>query len=185
MCQLQFIDEIGQKNTWLNEKLQYSIRKLRWYKKKSSLGLQAVKNASGISQANQDQIQPGDLVRARSEAEINQTLNRVRKTKGCTFQKGMYNHCGKEYKVFKKYYRKSKTTDVSGICFELREIKTEAELKKIKKACIISDNILRKCFAKFKSFKTESEAAAFLEYETKKLGCELAFKILCGQGDSP
>ncbi|MFC2071546.1 hypothetical protein ACFLUU_02350 [Chloroflexota bacterium] len=102
MCQLQFIDDIGQKNNWLNEKLQYSIRKLRWYKKKISLSLQAVKDASRISQDNQNQIQPGGLVRVRSAAEINQTLNRARKTRGCAFQKGMYNHCGKEYKVFKK-----------------------------------------------------------------------------------
>ena len=102
MCQLQFIDEIGHKNSWLNEKLQYSIRKLRWYKKKLSLSLRAVSNTSRISQLNPEQIEVGDLVRVRSENEIKQTLNRLRKTRGCTFQKEMYNHCGKEYKVFKK-----------------------------------------------------------------------------------
>jgi len=102
MCQLQFIDEIGQKNTWFNDKLQYSIRKLRWYKKKILLSLHAVNNASKISQLNQEQIQPGDRVRVRSKAEIKRTLNRLRKTGGCTFLPEMYNHCGKEYKVFKK-----------------------------------------------------------------------------------
>jgi Xaa-Pro aminopeptidase len=88
----------------------------------------------------------------------------------------------REYKAFKKYLKKSKTTDVAGTCFELREIKTDNEVKKIKKACAISDSILRKCFKQFKRFKTESEAAAFLEYETKKLGCELAFKPIVASG---
>ncbi|MBW2979944.1 Xaa-Pro peptidase family protein [Candidatus Woesearchaeota archaeon] len=88
----------------------------------------------------------------------------------------------REHKALKKYFRKSKTVDVSGICFELREFKKEGELKNIKKACAISDNILKKCFGQFKRFKTESEVAAFLEFETKKLGCELAFKPIVASG---
>ena len=33
-CQLQLIDEIGEKNNWFNEKLQFSIRKFRFYQRK-------------------------------------------------------------------------------------------------------------------------------------------------------
>jgi hypothetical protein len=102
MCQLQYVDEMGIKNTWLNDKLQYSIRKLRWYRKRFSQSLHPVKNTSNISQSNQARIQPGDTVRVRSKAEIKHTLNRFRKTRGCTFQLGMYEHCGKKYKVLKK-----------------------------------------------------------------------------------
>jgi len=88
----------------------------------------------------------------------------------------------RQYKGFKKHFRKSKTVDVSGVCFELREIKTNDELKRIKKACAISDKILKKCFSRFKKFKTETEVAAFLEYETKKLGCGLAFQPIVASG---
>ena len=102
MCQLQFIDEIGQNNTWLNEKQQYIIRKFRWYKKKILLSLHVKKNVSRISKSNLEQIKKGDLVRVRSKVEVKQTLDRFRKTRGCTFQKEMYTHCGKEYRVFKK-----------------------------------------------------------------------------------
>ena len=102
MCQLQYVDEMGEKNTWLNDKLQYLIRKFRWYKRRISQSLHRVENTSNISQFNQAQIQPGDTVRVRSRAEIKRTLNRFRKTRGCTFQLGMYEHCGKEYKVLKR-----------------------------------------------------------------------------------
>ena len=86
------------------------------------------------------------------------------------------------FKAFKKYFRKSKTCDVSEFCFNLRAIKKDDELKKIKKACSISDLVLKKCFSQFKRFKTESEVAAFLEYETKKLGCGLAFETIVASG---
>jgi Xaa-Pro aminopeptidase len=90
------------------------------------------------------------------------------------------------YKALKKYFRKSKTIDVAGFCFELRERKTKEEVRKIKKACSMSDKILKKCFAQFKKFKTESDVAAFLEYETRKLGCEISFKpiVASGKGSS-
>ena len=102
MCQLQYVDEMGEKNTWLNDKVQFSIRKFRWYRKRILQSLHRVENTSNISQLNQAQIQPGDTVRVRSKPEIKRTLNRFRKTRGCTFQLGMYEHCGKEYKVLKK-----------------------------------------------------------------------------------
>lgn len=90
------------------------------------------------------------------------------------------------FKAFKKCFRKSKTGDVSELCLKLREIKKNDEIKKIKKACSISDSILKKCFSQFKKFRTETDVAAFLEYEAKKLGCGLAFEpvVASGRGGS-
>jgi hypothetical protein len=102
MCQLQYVDEMGQKNTWLNENLQYLVRKFRWYKKRMLQSLRPNSKTGNISQVNQEQIQPGDIVRVRSKAEIGRVLNRFRKTRGCTFQVGMYEYCDKEFKVVKK-----------------------------------------------------------------------------------
>ncbi len=102
MCQLQYIDELGQDNTWVNEKLQYSIRKFRYYKRVIIRNLHPVDNANKTLQLNSDQIHPGEMVRVRSKFEINKALNRFNNTRGCIFLPEMYNHCGKEYRVFKK-----------------------------------------------------------------------------------
>lgn len=87
------------------------------------------------------------------------------------------------YKALKKNFKKSKFYDISKICSEFRYIKTKKEVKKIKQACKITDNILKKCFKDFR-FKKESEIAAFLEYETKKCGCELAFRPIVASGSN-
>jgi hypothetical protein len=101
-CQLQYLDEIGQKNTWINDKLQYSIRKFRYYKRRMKQIGRAAKGLAQNPASGVPDIQPGDLVRIASAAEIRRTLDRNRKTGGCTFQIGMYDHCGKEYRVLKK-----------------------------------------------------------------------------------
>jgi hypothetical protein len=101
MCQLEHLNEIEQKNNWFNDKLQFSIRKYRYYKKLLYQRLHS-DNIGKVLQINHNQIQSGDTVVVRSEAEIKNTLNRWRKTRGCTFQIEMYQHCNKEYKVFKK-----------------------------------------------------------------------------------
>lgn len=79
------------------------------------------------------------------------------------------------YKYFKKQFRRIKTKDISVDCSKLRQIKTEEELEFLKKSCTCADKILRKAISNFSDFKTESEAAAFLEYETRKSGLELSF----------
>ena len=101
-CQLQYIDEIGIKNSWLNDRLQYLIRKFRWYKKRVRQSLRSVNKISDTSQSNRDQIHEGDTVRVLSKKEIEHVLDRFRKTRGCTFQIGMYKYCGNEYKVIKE-----------------------------------------------------------------------------------
>src|SRR3989338_1466164 len=74
------------------------------------------------------------------------------------------------YKNFKKQFKSIKTEDIALDCLKLREIKAESEIRKIKKAFNYANAIIKRLLASFKDFKTESQAAAFLEYESKKLG---------------
>ena len=86
------------------------------------------------------------------------------------------------FKHFKKQFKQSKVKDISLECAKLREIKTEKEIQYIKKSCKYAETILQKTIKNFKSFKTESEAAAFLEYEAKKLGLESSFNPIVASG---
>lgn len=100
MCQLECLDEIGQKNSWANDRWQYLIRKKRWYWKLISQRLRRAPGAGEAPRTDQPPLQPGDIVRVRSEVEVRRTLDAQRKTRGCTFQKEMFDCCGKEYRVF-------------------------------------------------------------------------------------
>ena len=88
------------------------------------------------------------------------------------------------YKYLKKQFRNIKSKDISLDCLKLREIKTRKEIIYLKKSCDYADRILQKTIKNFKSFKTESEAAAFLEYEAKKNGLELSFNPLVASGSN-
>ncbi len=88
------------------------------------------------------------------------------------------------YKNFKKQFKKAKTKDVYLDCLKLREIKTEKEIQILKKSCNYADKILQKLIKDFRSFKTESEASAFLEYETKKQGLEISFNPIVASGSN-
>lgn len=85
------------------------------------------------------------------------------------------------YKGFRKCF-KSKISDISGCCARLRTIKTDGEIKLLAKSCSHADKIIQKCIRNFKDFRTESEAAAFLVYETKKNGLELSFSPIVASG---
>lgn len=86
------------------------------------------------------------------------------------------------YKGFKKCFKKSKTKDLASDCLRLREIKTKEEIKLIKRAFDYGNKIIKKAIKNFKSFRTESEAAAFLEYEAKKLGLGMSFPPIVASG---
>ena len=75
-----------------------------------------------------------------------------------------------------------KTVDIGSELMKLRSIKTNNELKKIAKACQLTDEIFSKLIKRFKSFKSESDVAAFILNETAKLGCEPAFKPIVASG---
>ena len=88
------------------------------------------------------------------------------------------------YTHFKKQFKKIKSKDISFDCIKLREIKTDKEIQFLKKSCNYADKIIQKAIKNFKSFKTEPEASAFLEYETKKMGLELSFNPIVASGSN-
>lgn len=72
--------------------------------------------------------------------------------------------------------------DLSDLMDSYRKIKSDDEVKKIQMACKITDKIFDKFVKNFKKFKTEEEAAAFLVYETRKLGCVESFEPIVASG---
>ena len=47
-------------------------------------------------------LQPGDRVRVKTSAEIQETLNRWNRLKGCSFMDEMWQYCGTEQRVMKR-----------------------------------------------------------------------------------
>lgn len=86
-----------------------------------------------------------------------------------------------EYKKLRKQL-KTKFIDISKILLQLRQIKNKKEIMYLKKSCNIADKILQKTIANFKNFKTEIEVYQYLEKETRKNGCEFAFKPIVASG---
>ncbi|MEK6915928.1 MAG: Xaa-Pro peptidase family protein [Nanoarchaeota archaeon] len=72
--------------------------------------------------------------------------------------------------------------DLTEIMNEMRMIKGNDEVDKIRKACAITDEIIGKFIDKFSEFNTEENAAAFLVYEALKSGCDLAFEPIVASG---
>ena len=116
--------------------------------------------------------------------ELIHKLNRKNRIRNKRVGISKENFTLKAYSQFKKHFKKNRTADISDICLKLREIKTKTEIKTIRKACNITEAILKKCFEQFKNFKTELDVASFLEYETKKANCELAFKPIVASGNN-
>lgn len=88
------------------------------------------------------------------------------------------------YKYLKKQFKKARTKDISLDCLKLRQVKTNKEISILKKACSYGDKILQKAIRNFREFRTEAEVAAFLEYETKKLGLGMAFSPVVASGSN-
>ena len=88
------------------------------------------------------------------------------------------------YRHFKKQFKNVKAADISMGCMKLREIKTEKEVQILKKSCSYADRIIQKAIRNFRGFRTESQAAAFLEYEAKKSGLELSFSPIVASGSN-
>ncbi len=91
-------------------------------------------------------------------------------------------------KRLKKFFPRAKFVDVSKKLAELRAEKTLPEIKKIGKACRITDfafseliNVLRQKKSSTR-FSTEEEIADFLEMKIKSKGAELAFPTIVASG---
>ena len=73
-------------------------------------------------------------------------------------------------------------SDLSSFMKGLRACKNSSEIAKIRTACKITDEIIGKFVKNFKKFKTEEEVVAFLVYETRLRGCDLAFEPIVASG---
>ncbi|MBW2997522.1 Xaa-Pro peptidase family protein [Candidatus Woesearchaeota archaeon] len=85
------------------------------------------------------------------------------------------------YKALRKELR-GRYVDVSGMCLRLRTVKTTEEIRIIRKACALADEIMQKTFWKFKRFKTEAEVAAFMRSHVYRKGLKLAFPPVVASG---
>jgi len=88
------------------------------------------------------------------------------------------------FKYFRKHFKKIKVMDISIDCTNLRQIKTNKEIDFLKKSCNYADKILQRLIRNFRDSRTESEASALLEYETKKIGLELSFSPIVASGSN-
>lgn len=87
-----------------------------------------------------------------------------------------------QFGAIKKKLKGKKFVDISRNVERLRKIKSTYEIETLKRACSISENIIRKCINKMKTFTTESEVRSFLVSETIKNGCELSFQPVVASG---
>jgi len=88
------------------------------------------------------------------------------------------------FEKLKKIFPRAEFVDVSSQLDFLRSQKTEEEAKKISKACRITTDAFNNLVENFstKSFKTEQDAAFFLEKFIKDSGAELAFPTISASG---
>lgn len=107
-CQLKKLNELGQKNVWLNNLFQKRIKLIWSFKrnvifiKNKILHIFMLKgNIRPQTEIKKNKFAPGDLVRVRSKLEIQNILDDWGGSNGCCFIPEMYAHCGKTYKVLK------------------------------------------------------------------------------------
>jgi Xaa-Pro aminopeptidase len=83
----------------------------------------------------------------------------------------------------KKFLSKHfKTKDVGKYLSFLRQEKTKEEMKRIRQACKISDEIFSLIIKKFKSFRKESDITKFIKIEAMKRDAEMAFEPIAASG---
>jgi Xaa-Pro aminopeptidase len=75
-----------------------------------------------------------------------------------------------------------KTLDTSEALDSLRETKFPEEIKNMKKACEITDEVFSLIIKNFSNFKTEKDIARFIQIEFIKRDCELAFDSIAASG---
>ncbi len=88
----------------------------------------------------------------------------------------------KEYQRLTEILPNSSIVDVSKHLNDLRKLKTDKEIKKIKEACRITDGILEKCIDNFKKFRMETDVLDFIESQTRKLGLVNSFPTIIASG---
>ncbi len=88
------------------------------------------------------------------------------------------------HEELKKKFPKAKFVDISPELNRLRAEKTPAEIKKIARACQITDNALQALARELpkKELKTEQDTAFFVEKKIREQGAELAFPTIIAMG---
>jgi Xaa-Pro aminopeptidase len=85
----------------------------------------------------------------------------------------------RQKKLISRYF---KTKDVSSQINSLREVKTEEEMKRIRIACKITDEIFSLIIKNFKSFNTERDLVKFIKIEALKRDAEMAYEPIVASG---
>lgn len=88
------------------------------------------------------------------------------------------------YRHLKSKFKKAKIRDLSSSCLELRAVKTDKEVRLIRKSCSHADRIIQKTIKNIRDFDTESSISAFLEYEAKRNGLEIPFNPIVASGSN-
>ena len=124
-CQLNSIDSMG-KQVGIAPTVEQMLRRLFniIYRRIRALCILCMRifkrqnNPGDCAAARESNLKAGDIVQVRSRAEIRATLDRWNKSKGCAFIDGMWDHCGKIYRV-----KKPVTRFLSDIDFKIKRCK--------------------------------------------------------------
>lgn len=107
MCQLQDLEMMAEKNSFLAKLWQIRKRIPRWVRNRTYLIKHetavkvGVRQRVKVTEAHLN-LKAGDMIRVRCREEILLTLDGWKRHKGCTFMDEMWQFCGREYKVWKK-----------------------------------------------------------------------------------
>jgi Xaa-Pro aminopeptidase len=85
-------------------------------------------------------------------------------------------------KEFKKILKKIKVVDIGDEVLKLRSVKSLDEIKTIKTAVRITENILSKCISSFTKFKKEKDVVDFLYAECMRENVDVSFKPIVASG---
>ncbi|MBI2546316.1 aminopeptidase P family protein [Candidatus Woesearchaeota archaeon] len=87
-----------------------------------------------------------------------------------------------EFKRFKQTFPKTRFFDITIDLDKLRRIKSPEEIKRLRQAGSITDDITNLCISGFKKFRTEADVMDFLEHEARKRGLEVSFPTIVASG---
>ncbi len=87
------------------------------------------------------------------------------------------------YESLKKYI-KARIDDIGLDVLELRKIKSEDELAKIRRSASITSRIMDECLDNLHKIKTEKDVEIFLHKKAVEYGCSLAFPPVVASGRS-
>ncbi len=88
-------------------------------------------------------------------------------------------------KQLMKRFKNLKLKDVAEIVDDLRKIKTSEEMKTIKKAVKMTDNLMQECIRNFLKFKSEIDAVNFMKKRMIDLNAEPSFELIVASGKNP